>query len=212
MDVPRARAVLRNPHADADCIARLAEFRNLHSAYEFRRDVVLHRKSPPMLAARFLPALYWRDLARVGSSVALRPALRRGSDQLVLQRLPRLTLGEQIALSRIAGVGLLAELGRSPQPRVVGALLENPRLTEGVVLRIVSSTSTSAAILELVAGSRWGARYPVRRALCRNPRTPLQRALSLVATLRKVDQRALVGDASVPQAVRRRARLLSQGR
>ena len=74
---------------------------------------------------------------------------------------------------------MLAQLRHDPSPRVIAALLDNPRLTEGVLAPVLNSASTPPAILELIADDRrWGVRYALRLALVRNPATPLQDRLA----------------------------------
>ena len=74
---------------------------------------------------------------------------------------------------------------------------------------LVASTEASPAVLALVAAnSRWGNRTEIRRALSRNPRTPLTTALGILPLLRKQDLRPIVADARLQSALRERARLL----
>lgn len=157
-----------------------------------------------------LPTLFWRDLARLGASVRTPPRVRQAADRLLVLRLPRLTLGEKISLGRIAGAGVLPHLLRDGHPRVVGATLRNPRLTEAAVLLLARSPSSPPRVLEMLARDpRWGASYGVRHNLAENPSTPQAVALSVLPLLRKVDQRAVARSVRAPMAVRRRARLLS---
>ncbi len=80
-----------------------------------------------------------------------------------------------MAIARRASPLLIAQLRSDPEPRVIAALLENPRLTEGGLMPMVSSETTSPEVLGMVARhGRWGVRYPVRLALCRNRRTPVR--------------------------------------
>ena len=200
---------LRNPFCTAEVLEEIAAERRLLSQYEVRRALALHPRAPEVLAMRFVPGLYWRDLMELGLDTRLRPTLRRAADLQLAARLPQLALGEKMSLARRASAGVLDQLRHDPSPRVIAALLDNPRLTEGVLTPVVSKTSTPPAVLELIAADRrWGVRYPLRLALVRNPSTPLETAWRILGMLRKADLKPVAADPRLPEAVRRRARVL----
>lgn len=203
------RHALRNPYCTAEVVERIAAERRLLSAYEVRRDLARHPRTPEVLAHRFVPGLYWRDLMEIGLDTRLPPTVRRAAEQQVIARLPQMSLGEKMSLARRASLGVLGHLRHDPSPRVVDALLDNPRLTEGVLAPLAANPSTRPAVLELIASDRrWGVRYPVRLALVRNPSTPLDTAWRILGTLRKTDLKPVAADPRLPDALRRRARVL----
>jgi hypothetical protein len=201
---------LRNPYVTAEVIGELAAQERLLAFYEVRRDLARCRATPELLALRMIGGLYWADLMGIGLDTRLHPRLRRAADRHLLARLPGLAVGEKISLARRAGPAILAHLRHDPTPRVIAALLDNPRLTEGSLAPLVHGETTPAPVLELIAGDRrWGVRYPLRLALARNPATPLGAALRLLPALHKPDLRAVAGDPRLSEPLRRRARLLS---
>jgi hypothetical protein len=209
---PAVRQALRNPYCTAEAIELLAGEERLLSFYEVRRDLALHPATPETLAARVVPTLYWRDLMALALDLRLRPVLRRSAEIHLGARLPGMAVGEKISLARRAGGAVLAQLRQDPSPRVISALLDNPRLTEGVLAPVLHSASTPPAILELIANDRrWGVRYPLRLALARNPATPLRIAWRLLDALRPADLRPVAADPRLPEPVRRRARVLLEG-
>jgi hypothetical protein len=200
---------LRNPYVTAEVIGEIAAEERLLAFYEVRRDLARCPATPEMLAQRMVAGLYWADLAVIGLDTRLHPRLRRAADQHLLARLPGLAVGEKISLARRAAPAVLAQLRHDPTPRVIAALLDNPRLTEGTLSPLVHGERTPAPVLELIAADRrWGSRYPLRLALARNPATPLGAALRLLPALHKPDLRAIAGDARLAEPLRRRARLL----
>lgn len=209
LEPPAVRQALRNPHCSAEVIERIAAERRLLAFYEVRRDLCFHPRTPETLAARFLPGLYWRDLMELGLDSRLRPTLRRSADLLLTARLPELALGEKMSIARRAGAGVLSQLRHDPSPRVIAALLDNPRMTEGLLAPVVNGGRTPPPILELIAADRrWGVRYSLRLAIARNPVTPLDTAWRILGTLRKMDLKPLAADPRLPEPVRRRARVL----
>jgi hypothetical protein len=64
----------------------------------------------------------------------------------------------------------------------------------------------------LAESPRWASRQAVRKALCRNPATPLGAALRLLPGLPRADAAAVAADGRLPPALRARAREFCGGR
>jgi len=209
LDAPAARLALRNPHCTAEIVELLADQPRLVSFYEVRRDLAQHPRSPEPLALRHVPGLFWRDLMLLGLDTRVRPRVRRAAEQCLAVRLPELAVGEKITIARRCGPGVLGQLRHDPSPRVVAALLDNPRLTEDLLAPVVHAPTTPGPVLALVAADRrWGVRPALQSALARNPATPIPTALRLLPLLRKPELRAVAQDPRTAEPVRLRARLL----
>lgn len=209
LDPPLVKAVLRNPYATAEVVDAIASQPRLLSFYEVRRDLAFNPRTPEILAQRLIPGLFWRDLSALGADTRLHPRLRRSADQVLATRLPELAVGEKVTMARRAGPGLLAQLRHDPSPRVIGAMLDNPRLTEDILAPVVHGATTPGPILALIAADRrWGVRHGLQVAICRNPGTPLATTLRLLPSLRKSELKAVTSDPRLAEAVRQRARLL----
>lgn len=209
LEPPAARLVLRNPYCTTEVLEMIADQARLLSFYEVRRDLAMHPRAPEILAHGLVQGLYWRDLVALGLDTRLHPRLRRTADQLLGVRLPQLSVGEKMSVARRASHGLLSHLRHDPSPRVIEAMLDNPRLTEDILAPVAHSAATPGPVLALIAADRrWGARYGLQVAICRNPAAPLATALRLLPLLRKTEQKAVASDPRLNEAVRQRARLL----
>lgn len=209
LDVAELTRLLTNPHLTARVIRAILGDEEALKRRLVRRAIAAHRATPFAEAQRMIATLFWSDLVDLGRDVSVRPAVRRAANAALLERYEGLAVGERIAIVRRAGSELLARVRFDPEPRVVAAMLDNPRLTEGLLLPVLASTRSSARVLAVVGESRrWVARYQVRRLLCRHRKTPVKLALSLLPRLKKVDLAALENDPAAPLEVRRRARLL----
>ncbi len=206
LDLVGVRHVLANPFTGREAIEILLGQPRLVATYELRRALAGHPRTPEVAALGLVPTLFWRDLAELTVSMQTAPAVRHLAERHLLERLPALTEGERIALARRAIGGVLQRLRHDGSLRVLAALLENPRLTEGLLLPLVASESASPEALRLVAASRWGLRYEVRLGLVRNRRTPGAIALSLLAQLRRAELATVAGDPRLALPLRRAAR------
>ena len=158
------------------------------------------------MALRFVSGLFWRDLLEITVDVRISPAVRRVAEKYLVRRLGRLTVGEKMAIARRAASGVLAHLRQDPSLHVIKALLQNPRLTEVVLLPMVASESTLPRVLDLVAAEpRWGTRYEVRLALSRNTRSPFRVILEILPMLRRKDLVMVASQESHSWVIRRRA-------
>jgi len=205
------RQALGNSYVDGQVIDELLEHPGLRKLYEVRRAIAAHPRTSQTKAVGLIAGLYWRDLLRIGADSRVKPTVRRAADQRLLERLGRLSVGERVVLAREAGPGLIPRLLQEKDDRVLTALLHNPRLTEPMLAPLVNSPIAAPEALASVARDpKWGSRYSIRLALCRNPATPTDLAISLLAGIRKNDLKSIRTDARVPSAVRQRAALLTE--
>lgn len=212
LDEAAVAQLLRNPHAGGEAIAQVASRRDLLTSYVLRREIARHPRTSEALALRLVAGLYWQDLLAIGRDTRLRPVIRRAADRQLASRLAGFSLGEKTAIARRAGRGVVQQLRDDPNPRVIAALLDNPRMTEGILGPLVHRDDARPEVLRVIADNpRWGSRYGLRVALARNPRTPVATAQRLLPMLKKVDLRAVAADPRLPRAVRRRAELLGGG-
>jgi len=209
LDPVALRQLFRNPHLSRQAIEILLTNRRLLAFHEIRKELARHPQTPEIRALRFVSGLFWRDLLELTSDTRVRPRVRRAAERSLVDRMQGLGAGEKITIARRAGPLLVAQLRHDNQPRVVSALLENPRLTEGALMPLASNETTKPEVLALLARHpKWGIRYPIRISLARNRRTPVQTTLSLLAHLKKQDLKGIEQDRRLGMAVRRRAAVL----
>jgi hypothetical protein len=166
--------------------------------------LVSHPQTPRGDALNLVKFLFWRDLNMVTQNFVIAPEVRHQAESVLFQRLPAMAIGEKVSLARLAGGQVLKALRTDKEPKIIQALLENPRLVEEDVLYLVSQPRTPAPVLEAVARDpKWSARREVRISLLRNSKTPLANAIGFISSLTTVEIKSLVNDAKVPLAVRR---------
>ncbi len=149
-----------------------------------------------------LERLPWRMLARVCTDTMVQAHYRKVAERRLSQRIERLTLGEQVALARVAPKAVLADLARLREPAVIEALLGNPRTTSADIIELLGDRDLPPAVLRIVAEHhRWGGYVPVRVLLVSHFSTPVHTALKVLATLPKEDVRRLLEEGSLPPVV-----------
>lgn len=103
-----------------------------------------------------------------------------------------LSLGERRALARKPTPQSLERLLTDPDPIVLSHLLQNPRLTESLLLKIVTRRPQQPQTLfEIFEHPKWGQREEVKRALALNPSTPLPLRCILIFSLTVEEKESL---------------------
>ena len=106
-----------------------------------------------------------------------------------------LTLGERKSLARRPSRDVVERVVADPHPDVIRNVLQNPKLTEADVVRVVSKRPNYEKVLEQIYHHpKWKVRYPVRLALARNPYPPPAISLKLVPQLMRQDLQEMLDD------------------
>ncbi|MBI4230826.1 MAG: hypothetical protein HY608_08325 [Planctomycetes bacterium] len=201
------RILQRRPLPDP-VIRRIAETHRWRRNHRIRAAVVNHPSTPTSVRLDLLGHLLWRELAQVAANPHLPPQIRRKGEHTLLLRLAGFTLGERIALARIAPRGLIGTIRTAGEPEVIGALLENPRTTEADALAIALRSRTPASLRCLAEHPAWSVHPAVRTALLGNPSLPVHVALRLLRGLRRREVQAIARRAGAPGFVVLAARRL----
>ena len=116
-------------------------------------------------------------------------------------------LGIRRALAKGTDSDLLERLLRDADPVVIEHLLDNPRITEDIVVRIAARRPIAAKTLDCIQQSRrFGHQQRVQIAIARNPYCPTRLAIQLLGVLPKDQVRAIASDGTVHELTQRHAR------
>ncbi len=179
-------------------------------------ECMTHAAGDPGLAYATRKALYEAAITRgmpaiarlfitTSPKVELPPQLQKqlGPERPLVPRGRPLTLGERKSLARTHEREKITKLLADPHPAVVAILLDNPHVTEGDVVKIAAMRpAVPEALAKVAAHARWSVRHMIKRALVRNPSTPLADAIRIATTLRSSELTELAGDASLPEPLR----------
>ncbi len=118
------------------------------------------------------------------------------------------SLGERKQMARGHDRDKLARLATNPDPAVVRALLQNPRVTEREVLIAPPDGPRAPRCSEEFRSARSAQNRRVRRALALNPYSPPALATTALELLTTPDLREVAGDSNLAAEVRVHARRL----
>jgi len=90
---------------------------------------------------------------------------------------------------------------------VLRAVLASPKLTDLEIERFAASRSVSDEALRVIAANqKWLRQYPVVLALVQNPKTPIQKAIRLLARIHDRDVAKIAKDRNSNPVIRRQAK------
>ena len=116
---------------------------------------------------------------------------------------------ERIKSALSAGPEELRGLLRDPNPDVISNALMNRHLTEEMAVIAAKGKGASAESLGFLAGDvRFKNSYPVKLAICKNPKTPQRVALSLLKFMRLFDLADIAKDQRINIAIRQKIEYL----
>lgn len=188
----------------AEIIENVAGRKAFLKSYAIKRALVFHPSSPRLVGLRLLRDLYLMDLVQFSLSPSVSAELKRHAEEYIIARLPQLPLGQRITLARRGPARVAGALVASGHPQVLEIALDNPRLTEAQVLKVLWHDKLPQVVVLTVANHRkWSQHYNVRLALVRSSSTPLSIVLSYLPQLTVVDLRELAAPGIVPENLRK---------
>ncbi len=85
---------------------------------------------------------------------------------------------------------------------VQGAVLKNPRITDGEVIMVAKNKSTSDEMIRLILLNKdWMKLYEIKKALATHPKTPMPRAIRLISMLNTKDLKDLMRSKNVSTVI-----------
>jgi len=198
-------SMLRNPFITQEVVKNICSNHRLISKYKVKAAVIHCPKAPYNLSSEYVNYLFWRDLVAVAKNNRIDPRLRVAAERLIIEKLEELSIGEKIALSKIATQQLVKVLIKEKDVKIIKELLMNPVLVEDDVVKMINSTKDAAILTEIANCQKWRFRYNVKKALVNNTFTPLGVSLNILPMLLKRDLEAIVRQHNLNPMLRREA-------
>jgi len=179
-----ALSLLKRPDLPAETLEQLGKNGEVLKFRKVKLALVEHPKTPRHISLPLVRQLYTFEVMQVALTPLVPADLKLAADEVLCNRLETISSGEKLTLAHRASGRVAGELLRDGEARVVHAALENPRLTEALVVRALTRPGASAALVEAVCHhAQWSLRREVRVALLRNEKTPMARAIEFARTM-----------------------------
>jgi len=198
-----ALAQLKNRDLAVEAIEEISQNSGLMKLRKVRLAVACHPHTPRRVALKVIRELYTFDLMQFALTPNAAADLKRIAEELLVNRLASITLGERTSLARRASELVVGALLLDKESRVWQAALENPRVTELAVVRALQKTGASAAFVVAVSHhSKWSLRPEVQVALLRNAHTPLAQAIEFAHRIPPAKLRDILHASRLPEKIK----------
>ncbi|HEV2288705.1 MAG TPA: hypothetical protein VGR81_07110 [Candidatus Acidoferrales bacterium] len=169
-----------------------------------RVRMVRHPHCPRRIAITLLRQLFLFDLVEVSLLPSVPGEIRRLAEEVLLQRLPHLPIGEKLTLARRGTARVACGILGEGHPQAASLALNNPFLNEAQILRVLARTGVHERVVASIAKHpRWSCEYNVRMALIRHPAAPLAAVMRFLPDITMRDLHELSAAATLPENLRR---------
>ncbi len=199
-----ALALLKRNDLPGEAIDQLSKNGSLMKSRKVKLAVVEHAKTPRHVSIPMVRHLFTFDLMHVALAPAVPADIKMAAEGTLISRLETISQGERLSLAHRASGRVAGALLLDPEPRVIHAALENPRLTESeIVMALVHRDATGTLIRAVCHHSKWSPSREVRIALLRNEETPSSHAIEFARTLPAGLLREILEASPLPEATKR---------
>jgi hypothetical protein len=223
-----ALSLLKHPELPAEVLELLAKNAQALKSRKVKIALVSHPHAPRHVSVPLARQFYTFDLMKVALGPTVPADVKVAVDDVLIGRLKTVTLGERLTLARRASGRVAAALlldvqgmeGKTEhgemgdrkikdaetvarENRVMLAALENPRLTEALVISSVLRPVASAALVQAVARhAKWSPRREIRAALLRTEHLSLARALEFSREIPEALLPELLASSRLPEKIK----------
>jgi len=125
----------------------------------------------------------------------------------IAQKIMKMSVSEKVKLATMGNKEARTMLLRDSNKLVCMAAATSPRITDGEILTLANSRTTSGDVLRYIYSNREFLKtYAVKSSLVKNPKVPLPTALKIMYTLQERDIKELARDRNVPQTIQSQAK------
>lgn len=172
-----ALALLKDPRTSSEMLAELARNPIAAKSRKIVLGLVEHPRTPRHISVPLLRRMFTFDLVQVTLTPTVAADLKRAAEEQIIVRLESIPAGEKITLARRASGRIAAALLQESDSRILTPALDNPQLTEAMVVPALMKRDAPEQLFVLVSNhAKWSLRREVQIALLRSEKTPPERA------------------------------------
>jgi hypothetical protein len=199
-----ALGLLKRSELPTQVLDRLSRNSGVMKSRKVKLALVQHPRTPRHISIPMVRHLFTFDLMQVALTPLVPADIKMAAEASLINRLERLSQGERLSLARRASGRVAAALLLDPKPRVIHAALENSRLTEAEVIKmLMRRDAPDLFVSALCAHAKWSPRPEIRLALLHNGKTALRRALEFSRSLSAAQVREILVGSHLPDATKK---------
>jgi hypothetical protein len=198
-----ALALLKRSELPISAIESLIKNGALMKLRKVKLGLIAHPKTPRHLSLPLLRHLYTFDLMYVALTPVVPADVKKAAEETLVTRLGTISSGEKLSLARRASGRIAEQLLLEKEARIIDAALQNSRLTEASIVRVLTRSNLTATLVHAVCHHPlWSQRRELRIALLRIDKTPLAKALEFAQSLSLTMLRQVLKTSALPASVK----------
>jgi hypothetical protein len=172
-------------------------------SYRIMLTVCRNPKTPQSVSLSLLKSIRIFDLADLTRNRNVPANVKMAAEAHIGEKMLSLPLGIKITLARKGSGNILLKLLEDGMKEVIPVCLESPVMTEGILIKAVSSRRTASHVIRLICSHPlWRRRRGLRIALIRNVHAPLSKTIGFLPFLTLKELRELYGDTGVAPSMK----------
>ena len=165
--------------------------------------IIAHCKTPRYVSLALLRQLFTFDLMNVALTPVIFGDIKSAAEEILVKRLESLSSGERTSLARRASGRVAGALLYDAETRIIRTALENPRLTEAIIIKSLMSPSVpSVLVCAVCEHPKWSLRRDIKIALLRNKKTPIRFLEEFAQSFSRPQLKEILQSSRIPQAVK----------
>jgi hypothetical protein len=197
-----ALALLKQNDLSPEVLEQLSKNGAVLRSRKVKLAIVGHPKTPRYVSVAIVRQLFTFDLMRVALAPLIPGDIKMAAEEALIRRLEAITPGERLSLARRASGRVAGVLLLDPEARVIRAALENPRLTEALIVRALAGEAAPMLVQSVCHHPQWSLRQEIRIALLRNRHTPLACAMEFARTLPAPRLKEILQSCQLPESIK----------
>jgi len=231
-----ALALLKRTDLPPEALEQLAKNATALKSRKVKVALVSHAHTPRHVSVPMARQFYTFDLMKIALAPSVPTDIKVAIDNVLISRLTAVTIGEQLTLARRASGRVAAALltdvaareGKTGDRETAGSkiknaeatdrettvmrtALENPRLTEALVIKAILRDDASAAMVAAIAQhKKLSVRKEIRAALLRTQHLSLARALEFSQVIPAGLLQEVLASSRLPERIKEQLRRQSE--
>jgi hypothetical protein len=186
-----------------DVLDAIAKNGKWSESYPIRLALAKNPKTPLSVSLSTVRFLRLFDIAEMTRNPHIPLVFRHKVEAIVIERIPTMPLGYKKSLAKMAVGNVLLKLLQDADAEVVALCLNNPRMQENHLFKVISRRETYSETIRLIAVHQiWSSRSLVRYSLVRNEHTPLMLTERFLQFMKMQELRDLYIDPLLPTIVK----------
>jgi hypothetical protein len=171
-----ALALLQRRDLPREVLELLHRHKSLAKLRKVQLALVMHPHTPRHVSVPTIRHLYAFELMQVALQPSVAADVKHAAEEVLISKLGTVSSGERFTLAKRSSGSVAAALLLDAEERIVQAALDNPQMTEVLIVKALKAgTGTERLAPAVCRHPKWAYRTDVKIALLGNKHTPLAR-------------------------------------